>query len=102
MGIIVAIVGLVGGVAALFAIETFISGDKSAFYRSVMIGVAMIELVALLISVFFSAGGINPLGTALSIIGIVAVVAFYMYGNTANVVSGSAKEFEDTSSNNET
>lgn len=82
MGTTLAIISLVGGVVALFAIEMFISGDKSAFYRAVLIGVAVLEIVALAISLFFSAGGVNVIGILLSIVGLAAVVLFYTYGDT--------------------
>lgn len=82
MGTTLAIIGLVGGIVALFAIEMFISGTKSGFYQAVLIGVVVIEVIALAISLFFSAGGVNVLGTVLAIIGLVAVGLFFTYGDT--------------------
>lgn len=81
MGTTLAIVGLVGGVVALFAIEVLASGDKSALYRAVLFGVAVISLIALAVSLFFSGDGINRLGTVLAVVGLIACGLFYTYGS---------------------
>ncbi|MCX7561846.1 hypothetical protein OS190_19975 [Sulfitobacter sp. F26204] len=94
MGTTLAIIGLVGGIVALFAIELFISGNKSSFYQAVLIGVVVIEVIALAISLFFSAGGVNVMGTVLAVIGLAGIVVFYVYGDT--------KRVEDPSSTSDT
>ncbi|MEX0311106.1 MAG: hypothetical protein AB3N17_12785 [Tateyamaria sp.] len=91
MGTTLAVISLIGGVVAIIAIELLASGDKSALYRAVMIGVGILSLIALAISVFFSSGGVNGLGAVLAVVGLIAVGVFYTFGDSKPVVQSKSE-----------
>lgn len=95
MGTTLAVISLIGGVVAIIGIELLASGDKSALYRAVMIGVAILSLIALAVSLFFSAGGVNGLGVVLAVVGLIAVGVFYTFGDSRPVEQSQSQSGSD-------
>lgn len=95
MGTTLAVISLIGGVVAIIAIELLVSGDKSALYRAVMIGVGILSLIALAVSLFFSEGGMNRVGTVLAVVGLVVVGVFYTFGDSKPIEQSRAQSNQD-------